>query len=139
MAKIHNLKIKNFRGIKTLDHTFGQVSFICLVGRGDSGKTTILEAIEYALHPSWNPSLSDNDFFNCNTTVPLEIEITLRDVDDKLLRDTKYGLHVRGLDGDGKTICDDIKDGQEKLLTILFKVEKDLEPRWFVTSHRPLL
>ncbi len=66
MAKIHNLKIKNFRGIKELDHTFGPANFVCLVGRGDSGKTTILEAIEYALYPNWSPSISDNDFVDCS-------------------------------------------------------------------------
>lgn len=137
MAKIHNLKIKNFKGIKELDHTFSPANFVCFVGRGDSGKTTILEAIEYALYPNWSPSISDNDFFNCDTSRPLEIEVTLRGVDDRLLRDTKFGLHIRGLDNDGETICDEIQDGQENLLTILFKVEKDLEPKWFVTSHRP--
>lgn len=137
MAKIHHLKIKNFKGIKELDHIFGPANFVCLVGRGDSGKTTILEAIEYALYPNWSPSISDNDFFDCDTSAALEIEVTLRGVEDKLLRDTKFGLHIRGLDNDGETICDEIKDGQEKLLTILFKVEKDLEPKWFVTSHRP--
>jgi len=136
MAKIHNLKIKNFRGIKELDHTFGGANFVCLVGRGDSGKTLILEAIEYSLYPNWNPSMSDNDFFNCDTSNSLEIEVTLRDVDLGLLRENKYGLYIRGLDSNGMTICDDIQDGQEKLLTILFKVDKELEPKWFVTSHR---
>ncbi len=137
MAKIHNLKIKNLKGIKELDHTFGATNFVCLVGRGDSGKTTILEAIEYVLYPNWNLSVTDNDFFNCDTSAPLEIEVTLSEVDKSLLRESKYGLHIRGLDSDGLTISDEIKDEQEKLLTILFKVEKDLEPKWFVTSHRP--
>ncbi|MFA5746790.1 MAG: AAA family ATPase, partial [Candidatus Paceibacterota bacterium] len=137
MAKIHNLKIKNFRGIKELDYTFGSASFVCLVGRGDSGKSTILSAIEQALYPNWNISISDNDFFNCDTSVPIEIEVTLKDVGDKLISDNKYGLYIRGLDGDGETICDEIRGGQKKILTILFKVEKDLEPKWFVTSHRP--
>lgn len=137
MAKIHNIKIKNFKGIKEMDHTFGSANFICLVGRGDSCKTSIIEAISYALYPHWSPSINDNDFFNCDTSVPLEIELTLRDIDDSLLRDTKYGLHIRGLNDDGITISDEMLEGQEKLLTILFIVEKDLEPKWFVTSHRP--
>lgn len=137
MAKIHNLKIKNFKGIKELDHTFFSTSFVCLVGRGDSGKTTILEAIECALYPNWNLSISDNDFFDCDSSNPLEIEVTLRGVDNGLLRDSKYGLHIRGLHSDGITISDEIQDDQEKLLTILFRVERDLEPKWFVTSYRP--
>ena len=136
MAKIHSIKIKNFRGIKECEHILGPANFICFVGRGDSCKTSILEAISYALYPNWNLSINDNDFFNCDTSKSLEIEVTLRGVGDNLLRDTKYGLHIRGLSDDGLTICDEIKDGQEKLLTILFKVEKDLEPKWFVTSKR---
>ena len=136
MAKIHNLKIKNFRGVKELDHTFCSVNFICLVGRGDSGKTTILEAIEYVLYPSWNPAINDNDFYNCDPANPIEIEVTLSGVDDSLLKDTKYGLYVRGLGDDGVTIFDDVKDGKGKLLTVIFKVDKDLEPKWFVTSKR---
>jgi predicted ATP-dependent endonuclease of OLD family len=137
MAKIHNLKIRNFKGIKELDHTFNLTNFICFVGRGDTCKTTVLEAIEYALYPNWIASINDNDFFNCDTSVPIEIEVTLRNLDDNLLRENKYGLHIRSLGNDGVTISNEIQDEQEKLLTILFKVEKDLEPKWFVTSHRP--
>jgi hypothetical protein len=98
------------------------------VGRGDSGKTTILEAIEQVLYPNWNTPISDNDFYNCDTSTPLEIEVTLRGVADRLLSDTKYGTYIRALDSDGVTICNEItNDHQEKLLTILFKVENDLE------------
>lgn len=137
MAKILNIKIKNFKGIKELDHTFGLSNFICLVGRGDSSKTSILEAIECALYPNWNLSISDNDFYNCDTSNPIEVEVTLRGINDNLLKDSKYGLYIRGLDKDGVTICNEIEDGQEKLITILFKVEKELEPKWFVKSGRP--
>ncbi len=58
MAIIRHLNIRNFRGIQTLDwHVDGRV--ICLVGPGDSAKTTVLEAIELALLPRWStPSLT---------------------------------------------------------------------------------
>ena len=85
MAKIHNLKIKNFKGVKELDHTFGSTNFVCFVGRGDSGKTTLLEAIEYVLYPNWNLSVTDNDFFNCVTSIPLEIEVTLPDLNNQTI------------------------------------------------------
>lgn len=136
MAKIHNLKIKNFRGIKDFDYTFGQSNFICLVGRGDSCKTSIIEAISYVLYPNWKMLVSDSDFFDCDTSNSIEIEVTLRDVNEKLLTDSKYGLYVRGLHSDGETICEDIVEGQEKLLTVILKIEKDLEPKWFVSSKR---
>ena len=44
MARIYELKINNFRGIKNFTENFNK-ELICLLGRGDSGKTTILEAI----------------------------------------------------------------------------------------------
>ena len=46
MAIIHELKINNFRGIKSLTLKFNNKKFICLLGRGDSGKTTVLFAIK---------------------------------------------------------------------------------------------
>ena len=42
MSRIHSLHIENFRGIKCFNQVFHVKSFICLIGRGDSGKTTIL-------------------------------------------------------------------------------------------------
>ena len=80
MAKIHTLKIKNFRGFESFEHVFGFSNFICLIGRGDSGKTTILEAISRVLSPSWNLSFYDTDFYNCDISNPIEIEVTLYEV-----------------------------------------------------------
>lgn len=54
MSHIKNIKIRNFRGIKELSQDFGNEKFIVLIGRGDSGKTTILSAIYAVLSPSWN-------------------------------------------------------------------------------------
>ena len=56
------LKINNFRGIKHLECFFNK-PLVCLTGRGDSGKTTILEAISYVLSGSRSIDFYDNDFF----------------------------------------------------------------------------
>jgi len=66
--------------------------FICLIGRGDSGKTTILEAISAVILPSWNLSFYDTDFHNGNISNPTEIEATLYDLPVQLLQENKYGL-----------------------------------------------
>ena len=42
MARIKRLKVKNYRGIKDLSIEFDDENLVCLIGRGDSGKTTIL-------------------------------------------------------------------------------------------------
>jgi len=72
MARIHELKISNFRGIKTFSEKFSK-NFICLLGRGDFGKTTILDAISYVLSPNWNLSFYNSDFFEGNVNNSIEI------------------------------------------------------------------
>ena len=139
MAKIHTLKIKNYRGIQKLEQVFADTNFVCLIGRGDSGKTTILQAINIVLYPNWNYTFSDTDFYNGEIDNPIEIEVSLYDLPIELLTDSKFGLHKRLLNSDGKIIDDlsqeDSEDNKD-ILTIKLKVEKDLEPKWFITNNR---
>jgi len=135
MAIIHELKINNFRGIKSLTLKFNNKKFICLLGRGDSGKTTILNAISYVLSPNWNLSFYDSDFFEGNVNNSIEIEISLLDLPKKLINEDKYGLYIRGLDNNG-VIQDELYNDYEKVLTIKLEIKKDLEPQWFVINNR---
>jgi putative ATP-dependent endonuclease of OLD family len=136
MAKIHSLKISNFRGIQKLEQVFGITDFICLIGRGDSGKTTILEAISAVLSPSWNLTFYDTDFFNGDIEVPIEIEVSMYDLPKDLIQENKYGLFIRGLDKSTDIIFDDVLDDHETILTLKLIVEKDLEPKWFFVNNR---
>lgn len=136
MARIFKLVIKNFRGIREFSHTFDDLNLICLVGRGDSGKTSVLSAILYVLYPNWNLSFYDTDFYNCDIEHPIEIEATLVGVPDELLREDKYGLYIRGIDKKTNAIKDELEDGYEKALTVRLKVEKDLEPKWNIINSR---
>ena len=53
--KLTNIEIKNFRGIEHTCVFFPLDSrIVCLIGAGDSGKSTLLTAIEWALWPSWD-------------------------------------------------------------------------------------
>ena len=62
--RITNLEIINFRGIKNASIVFPRDErVLCLIGAGDSTKSTILQAIEWILWPSWNLSASDSDFY----------------------------------------------------------------------------
>jgi len=136
MAKIHTLEIRNFRGIKEFSHVFGGKEFICLIGRGDSGKSTILEAISYVLSPSWNITFYDSDFYNCDTSTSIEIIVSLTDLPEKLIREDKFGLYIRGLNKLTNEIHDEIEDEHEKILTIKLEVKRDLEPKWNVINSR---
>ncbi len=136
MARLYKLDIKNFRGIKEFSYTFDESSLICLAGRGDSGKSTILQAISYALYPKWNLMFYETDFYNCNTNEPIEIEATLVNVPKILLTENKYGFYIRGINKNTGEINDEIENNHEKALTIKLEVKEDLEPKWYVINGR---
>ena len=140
MARIHQLKICNFRGIEQFEQCFGDTNLIVLIGRGDSGKSTILKAISLVLSPAWNNTFADTDFYDLDTTKPIIIEVSLRCVPDKLLSDAKYGRHKRLLIN-GKIIDDISKSGkdpsaqEEDILTIKLVVDDTLQPKWYVVNR----
>ncbi|MBA8862445.1 putative ATP-dependent endonuclease of OLD family [Ochrobactrum anthropi] len=84
-ATIHRLKIDGFRAFKKFDW-FPNAGLNVVLGGGDAGKTTILEAIALLLNPSNSTLLSDNDywqrqrkdgfFIGAVISLPLESSIT---------------------------------------------------------------
>ena len=140
MSRIHSLHIENFRGIKCFNQVFHMKSFICLIGRGDSGKTTILKAISYVLSPNWNIMISDLDFYEADTTRKIIIEVVVGDLPIELTSIHKYGQYINLLDGD-KVISeiDDPNADQEKIvLRIRLTIDSTLEPKWEVCSGRDI-
>ncbi|MGB4627041.1 MAG: ATP-binding protein [Erysipelotrichaceae bacterium] len=138
MPKIHSLKIENYKGIKEFNHSFNNQSFVCLIGRGDSGKTTILQAIIAVLSPYWDYKFYDTDFYNGNTSKPIIIEASLYDVPEDLLKESKFGLYKRVLLPDN-TIIDNVMEEELKskdILTIRLIVNSDLEPTWHIINYR---
>lgn len=136
MAKIHTLKISNFKGIEKFEQVFGLTDFVCLIGRGDSGKTSILEAISAVLSPNWNLSFYDTDFFEGDIKNPIEIEVSLYDLPPTIIQESKFGLYIRGLDKTTNIIHDEIKEDYEIILTVKLIVDKSLEPKWFIINDR---
>lgn len=140
MAHIYSLRIEHFRGIKHLETIFGDSKFVVLIGRGDSGKTTILKAISYVLSPNWYINVCDWDFYQCDTTKPIIIEAVVKDLPEELLTQDKYGLCFGLLKNDGTIIYDfeDVIEGEsheyQKVLTIRLTVTDNLEPTWRVIS-----
>lgn len=132
MPKLFRLHIENFRGIEKFDHSFRD-GLTCIIGRGDSGKTTILDAISYVLSPLYTIPFTDSDFHNCNVDSPIIIEATLTGLTDEILR--KVGDRVIGVKN-GEIITSMInpeaQDGVVEAVTIQLKVEKDLEPEWYL-------
>jgi putative ATP-dependent endonuclease of the OLD family len=74
--RIAYLEVENFRGIKSLAWA-PAAGMNCLIGPGDSTKTTILDAIELCLNPRAYTFADDCDFFNLDIKKPIRITITL--------------------------------------------------------------
>jgi len=133
MARIVKLDIRNYRGIQSLELDVSR-PLTCFIGRGDSGKTTILDAIHAVLNPAWNPTFHDTDFFTCSPLNTIEISATLINLPKKLLTEGKYGLLIRGYDPQTGEIKDEVDENSTPALTVRLAVDKSLEPSWTVQS-----
>lgn len=111
--KIRKIVIKNFRGVKELEWNLPAADIICLIGKGDSSKSTILEAIRYTFHPQWNLAFSDSDFYQCRIADCINIEITIGNLHEDFCALNKYGLHLRGWDATTRKLEDEPDDHLE--------------------------
>lgn len=132
--RIVKLSVQNFRGINELDWALERQSPCCLIGPGDSGKSTVLDAIEAALSSRWY-TFGEADFRDCNTSRSIKIEVTIAELSKSLLSDEKFGLYIRGLALDG-TVRDEPEDGDEPVLTVRLAVDATMEPVWEVVNDR---
>jgi hypothetical protein len=112
----------------------------CLIGPGDSTKTTILDAIELALNPRANYLGSDVDFYNLDFSSPATVTLTLLDLPRDFYADNRYGLHLRGWDEASKIVLDEPgepADGVADALSIRIGIDpKTLEGRWSIFNDR---
>jgi len=132
--KIRHLTINNFRGIQKLDWDIPQ-SFVCLVGQGDSTKSTILEAIQLCLSPMWALTFTDSDFYNCDINLPIEIITTVGELPDTMIDREKFGDYTRGWSM-VKGLVDEPDDDSERVLSISLLIDRTLEPKWSVINDR---
>ena len=135
MARIRKVEIQHFRGIRELEW-FPVAGINCLIGPGDSGKSTILDAIDYCLGPRRNLQFTDADFYQLDVNTPISISVTLGELDDGLKNFEAYGMFVRGFDAKSREIEDEPEKNAETVLTIRLVVASDLEPTWSLVSER---
>lgn len=138
MAHLHYLYIENFRGIKKFSNTFGPENYCVLIGRGDSGKSTILKAISYLLNPSWNLNITDFDFHNMDVQNSIQIEGVFTDIPDEIASFEKFGQYIQVIDANGN-ISSNIEDVDGiPCLKIRLIVDDSLEPKWHIVSDREI-
>ncbi|OAB55812.1 hypothetical protein AY600_17915 [Phormidium willei BDU 130791] len=133
--RIRHLSVRNFRGIRELDWPVPDRNVLCLIGRGDSTKSTILEALRRVFHPQWNLSFDDADFYLCNPANPITIEAILGDLPDAFRDLEKYGHALCGWNAETLARTADPGDGLEDALRIRLSVADDLEPSWSVIKN----
>lgn len=133
--KLCQIKIRNFRGIRELDWNVPDKHLLCLIGRGDSSKSTILEAIRRAFYPQWNLLFDDADFYNCDPQNAIEIYILLTDIIDDFKDLASYGAHLCGWNAEALERHDEPGEGLNEALLIKLTVSGELEPKWTVIKQ----
>jgi len=135
MAQIRHISITNFRCIEQLNW-FPGAGINCLIGPGDAGKSSILDAIDLCLGARRTVQFTDADFHGLNVATPIVIRITIGDLSDSLKSMETYGAYVRGYDAAAQVIDDEPAAGKETVLTVQLTVSSDLDPVWTLVSDR---
>lgn len=135
MTRIRHLEIRNFRSIQMLSWAPSN-GVNCLIGPGDSGKSTILDAIDLCLGARRSAPFGDTDFFGLDATRTIVISVTLGGLPDALKNIDTYGEFLRGFDLKTGFLEDEPRAGLETVLTLKLEVNGDLEPSWTLHSNR---
>jgi len=135
MARIRHIRIRNFRGIAALDW-FPSPGLNCLIGPGDGGKTTVLDAIDLCIGARRTAQFSDADFHELKPGEAISIQVTLGDLPDILRSMERYGPYLRGFENWIPEVVDEPGNETETVLTVQLLVGSDLEPSWSLFSER---
>lgn len=113
--RVRKLVIRRFRGIEELE--FEPAARNVLVGPNNVGKSTILEALDLALHAGAGrprPAPTELDYFDRDPSGGFEIEVVVAELNTELLADAAEGLEgwhrerrevVPDTDGDDIEAC----------------------------------
>ncbi|MBC55306.1 MAG: ATP-dependent endonuclease [Confluentimicrobium sp.] len=135
MAVIRKVEISHFRSIKSLEW-YPTPGINCLIGSGDSGKSTVLDAIDLCLGARRSIPITDADFHMIDVETPISVTLTLGDLSDSLRNYEAYGDYLRGYEDLLGTIEDEPGNGLETVLSLNLEIAGDLEPRWRLRSDR---
>lgn len=135
MSQIRHIYIKNFRVIKELEW-LPKAGLNCLIGPGDAGKSTILDAIDLSLGARRSYPFSDADFFELNTNNPIEICVTLGALSDQVKNIDAYGMFLRSFNSTSGLLTDEPQAGEETVITLKLIVGADLDADWLLYSDR---
>jgi putative ATP-dependent endonuclease of OLD family len=125
--QIRRLQIHNFRGIRELTWSPGP-GINVIIGPGDTGKTTVLDAIALALSPQPSQAAAESDFRNADTTVPFRIQLALGNLSEEVQART-YPPPFWGWNAEQRQLSEGPNEelGNEPVLNIEVAATDDLE------------
>ncbi|WP_353614061.1 AAA family ATPase [Mangrovibacter phragmitis] len=135
MTRICKIEIQNFRAIRLMNWQ-PSPGLNCLLGPGDSGKTSIIDAIDLCLGARRNISFSDTDFYGLDITLPIKITLTLGSLPDALMRLDSYGNYLQSFNHLNGLVTEEPEQGLETVICLRLTVDSELEPVWSLISHR---
>jgi putative ATP-dependent endonuclease of OLD family len=135
MARVRAVEIDNFRSIKRLEW-FPEPGINCIIGPGDSGKSTVLDAIDLCLGARRHIQFTDADFHRVVVDDPIRIAVTVGELPAEMKRLEAYGPFLRGFRAASRAIEDEPSFDTEVILTHVLSVDSDLEPTWTLYSDR---
>ena len=112
---IRRLTIDRFRGIKHLVW-YPERGANVILGAGDVGKSTVLEAVALLLHPTNTTVLSDADYFGRQVEAGFEIEAVMSLPDESGIHDLTK--HAWPWDWDGKDPLMPSSDGSSPAIPV---------------------
>lgn len=129
--QVHNVRIRNFRCVVDLSWApAGEL--VCLIGGGDAGKSTLLDALEWCLWPRFSLQVSDADFHNLSVEEELRIEVTVTGVPNDLLTRSGFDTHLRFVAQDGSLHDEPPDDTAQPALSVRLTIDDGLDPAWHV-------
>ena len=135
VARIRKIQIENFRGIRSLVW-IPSSGVNCLIGQGDSGKSTILDALDMCLGFGRNRAFTDSDFYKCDPESPIRIDVTFGQLPSHLMDIESLRTFLRGFNCSDGEIDDEPGVGLETALTMSLTVGPELDPIWTLFSDR---
>ena len=135
MSRVRHISISRFRGIRQLDWS-PRPGLNAIVGAGDFGKSTVLDAIALTLSATRREVFYDTDFNCLDAAAGLEIQVTIGALPDELHDVERYGDYLRGWNSVDATLEDEPSAQLEDVLTVRLAVGADLEGNWSLYSDR---
>ncbi len=146
--RIHRVIINNFRSIKYLDFKPDKINL--LIGGNNSGKTNVLQALDFALNPykNWHEGVvTEYDFYNRNTEekgilndgtecTGINIEAWLSDFVNGEECQNDWDTCLEHINNKNEIISYDEEDNEnaEKILRVTAECHADLKPLFYFTK-----